>query len=133
MLLPLEASEKMEVLKHYFGITHNNELIARGIEIRRHDVPNFITQFQTELLCTLFDCKDMAEVMSKGYENVLLIVTKTIDRIMNDEIQLRDLVISKSLQSPYTYTYTPIRTCRFRLLRHINSFVYWKPLCLICC
>jgi DNA polymerase elongation subunit (family B) len=65
VLLPLEASEKKEVLKHYFGITHNNELIARGIKIRRHDVTNFITQFQTELLCTLFDCKDIGEVMSK--------------------------------------------------------------------
>src|SRR5439155_12044994 len=56
VLLPLEASEKMEALKHYFGITHNNELIARGIEIRRHDAPNFIKQFQIELLYTLFDC-----------------------------------------------------------------------------
>jgi DNA polymerase elongation subunit (family B) len=55
----------MEALKHYFGITHNNELIARGIEIRRHDAPDFITQFQTELLYTLFDCKNIGEVMSK--------------------------------------------------------------------
>ena len=37
MLLPLEADEKMEALKHYFGITQDNELIARGIEIRRHE------------------------------------------------------------------------------------------------
>ena len=41
VLLPLEADEKMEALKHYFGITQSNELIARGIEIRRHDAPNF--------------------------------------------------------------------------------------------
>jgi hypothetical protein len=26
----------MEALKHYFGITHTRELIARGIEIRRN-------------------------------------------------------------------------------------------------
>ena len=61
VLLPLEADEKMEALKHYFGITQSNELIARGIEIRRHDAPNFIKEFQTELLYTLFDCKDSAE------------------------------------------------------------------------
>jgi DNA polymerase II len=42
VLLPLEADVKMEALKHYFGITHTNELIVRGIEIRRHDAPNFI-------------------------------------------------------------------------------------------
>lgn len=55
VLLPLEASERMEALKHYFGITHGGNLIARGIEIRRHDAPNFIKQFQTEFLYTLFD------------------------------------------------------------------------------
>jgi DNA polymerase elongation subunit (family B) len=80
VLLPLEADEKMEALKHYFGITLSDETIARGIEIRRHDAPNFIKEFQTELLYTLFDCKDSAEVISKGYENALLLVTKTIDR-----------------------------------------------------
>ena len=88
----------MEALKHYFGITHGNELIARGIEIRRHDAPNFIKEFQTELLYTLFDCKDSAEVLSKGYENALLLVTKTIDKVMTGEIQLKDLVVSKMLR-----------------------------------
>jgi DNA polymerase elongation subunit (family B) len=58
VLLPLEADEKIEVLKHYFGITYEDELVVRGIEIRRHDTPNFIKQFQTQLLYTLFDCKD---------------------------------------------------------------------------
>ena len=97
MLLPLEADEKMEALKYYFGITQDNELIARGIEIRRHDTPNFIKEFQTELLYTLFDCKNSAEVVSKGYENALLLITKTIDKIMTGEVQLQDLVVSKFL------------------------------------
>ena len=88
----------MEALKHYFGITHGNELIARGIEIRRHDAPNFIKEFQTELLYTLFDCKDSAEVLSKGYENALLLVTKTIDKVMTSEIQIKDLIVSKMLR-----------------------------------
>ncbi|MFZ0513134.1 MAG: DNA polymerase domain-containing protein, partial [Candidatus Nitrosopolaris sp.] len=98
VLLPLEADEKIEALKHYFGITQTNELIARGIEIRRHDVPNFIKEFQTELLYTLFDCKDLTEVKSKGYDNALLLVTKTIDKIMTGEILINDLVVSKILR-----------------------------------
>jgi DNA polymerase elongation subunit (family B) len=102
MLLPLEADEKMEALKHYFGITHSNELIARGIEIRRHDAPNFIREFQTELLYTLFNCKDSAEVLSIGYENALLLVTSTIDKIMTGEIQIKDLVVSKMLRQDLT-------------------------------
>jgi DNA polymerase elongation subunit (family B) len=48
VLLPLEADEKTEVLKHYFGITYEDELVVRGIETRRHDTLNFIKQFQTE-------------------------------------------------------------------------------------
>jgi hypothetical protein len=42
VLLPLEAGEKIEVLKHYFGITFDNELLVRGIEIRRYDFHAFI-------------------------------------------------------------------------------------------
>jgi DNA polymerase elongation subunit (family B) len=102
VLLPLEADEKMEALKHYFGITQSNELIARGIEIRRHDAPNFINEFQSELLYTLFDCKDSAEVLSKGYENALLLVTRTIDKVMTGEIQIKDLVVSKMLRQNLT-------------------------------
>jgi DNA polymerase elongation subunit (family B) len=98
VLLPLEADEKTEALKQYFGVTQDNELIARGIEIRRHDIPNFMKEFQTELLYTLFDCKDTAEVMSKGYEDALLLITKTIDKVMTGEIQIEDLVISKLLR-----------------------------------
>ncbi|MFZ0514644.1 MAG: DNA polymerase domain-containing protein [Candidatus Nitrosopolaris sp.] len=98
VLLPLEADEKMESLKHYFGITHSNELIMRGIEVRRHDSPTFIKEFQTELLYTLFDCKASAEVLSKGYDNALLLVIKTIDKVMTDEIQLKDVIVSKLLR-----------------------------------
>ena len=32
-------------------------------------------------------------MVSKGYENALLIITKTIDKVMNGEIQLQDLVV----------------------------------------
>jgi DNA polymerase elongation subunit (family B) len=97
--LPLEADENIEALKHYYGITQQGELVVRGIEIRRHDIPEFIKQFQIELLYTLFNCKDSAEVVSKGYENCLLLVTKAIDKIMTGEgIQQQDLVISKLLR-----------------------------------
>ena len=82
VLLSLEASEKIEALKQYYGVTHEEQLVVRGIEIRRHDTPNLIKQFQTELLSTLFDCKCKEEVINNGYENALLLVTNAIDRIM---------------------------------------------------
>ena len=99
VLLPLEASEKIEALKQYYGVTHEGKLVVRGVEIRRHDTPNLIKQFQTELLSTLFDCKSKEEIINKGYENALLLVTKAIDKIMigGDDVTKNDLVISKLL------------------------------------
>jgi DNA polymerase elongation subunit (family B) len=100
VLLPLEAIEMIEALKQYYGITHDGELVIRGIEARRHDTPNFIKKLQTELLYTLFDCNNLDEVVTKGYENALLLVTEAIDRIMvgGDDITQEDLVISKLLR-----------------------------------
>jgi DNA polymerase elongation subunit (family B) len=54
------------------------------------------------LLYTLFDFKYSAEVISKGYENALLLVTRTIDKVMTDEIPLKDLVVSKMLRQNLT-------------------------------
>ena len=81
------ADEKLEALKHYFGITYSKELVTRGIETRRHDTPNFIKQFQTELLYTLFDCDNSAEIYDKTLEEALLCITKTIDKVMTREIE----------------------------------------------
>jgi DNA polymerase elongation subunit (family B) len=99
VLLPLEASEKIEALKQYYGVTHEGQLVVRGIEIRRHDSSKFIKEFQIELLSILFDCKNANEIMNKGYENALLQVTKAIDKIMlgGEDIAQEDLVISKLL------------------------------------
>ncbi len=102
MLLPLEADEKLEALKHYFGITYDSELIMRGIETRRHDSPEFIKQFQTELLYTLFDCNKSEDICNKSLEKALFCVTKTIDKIMTGEINTNDLIISKQLRMEIT-------------------------------
>ena len=50
VLLYIEADDKMEARKHYYGLTYDNQLITRGIDTRRHDSPAFIKEFQTTLL-----------------------------------------------------------------------------------
>ena len=98
ILLPLEADEKLEALKHYFGITYEGELVTRGIETRRHDTPSFIKEFQIELLYTMFECDSSDQIFDKTLENALLCVTRTIDKVMTGEIKLQDLVITKQLR-----------------------------------
>ncbi len=142
VLLPLEADEKIEVLKHYFGITFDNELVVRGIEIRRHDVPAFIKRFQTQLIYTLFDCKDSSEVITKGYENALLLVTQAIDTIMTGEgLDDKDLIISKLLRqdiqkykSLFPHVSAAIQTRRYPLKGDTIQYIYTdskhnNPLC----
>ncbi len=97
VLLPLEADEKLEALKHYFGKTFDGELVTRGIETRRHDTPEFIKRFQTELLYILFDCDKSDDIFNKTLETALFCLTKTIDKIMTGEIDRKDLIISKQL------------------------------------
>jgi DNA polymerase elongation subunit (family B) len=98
VLLPLQADEKIEALKQYYGVTQERHLVVRGVEVRRHDTPKFI-KAQTELLSALFDCENVEEIINKGYENALLLVTKAIDRIMigGDDITQDDLIIHKLL------------------------------------
>jgi DNA polymerase elongation subunit (family B) len=55
-------------------------------------------QFQTSLLLTLFECNSSEEVLKSGYETALLYITQSIDMIMNGEVQITDLVISKLLR-----------------------------------
>lgn len=98
VLLYIEADEKMEARKHYYGLTYDNQLITRGIDTRRHDSPVFLKEFQSILLSKLFDCNSAEEVLTTGYENALQHVTHSIDKLMNGEIQVTDLVISKLLR-----------------------------------
>ena len=98
VLLYIEADDKMEARKHYFGLTYDNELVARGIDTRRHDSPAFIKEFQRTLLSTLFDCKSSDGVLTTGYEHALMYITQSIDKLMNGEVQITDLVISKLLR-----------------------------------
>ena len=50
------------------------------------------------MLSKLFDCQSSEEVLTIGYENALLYITQSIDKLMNGEVQITDLVISKLLR-----------------------------------
>ncbi|MFY9965409.1 MAG: DNA polymerase domain-containing protein [Nitrososphaeraceae archaeon] len=97
MLLYIEADDKMEARKYYYELTYDNQLITGGIDTRRLDSAAFIKEFQITLLSKLFDCNNY-EVLTNGYQNAFLYITHSIDKLMNGEIQITDLVISKLLR-----------------------------------
>jgi hypothetical protein len=61
--------------------------------IRRHSSK----RFQRTLISKL-NCNSSKEVLTIGYENALLYITQSIDRLTNGEVQITDLVISKLLR-----------------------------------
>ena len=67
-------------------------------DTRRHDSPAFVKESQRTLLTKLFDCNTFEEVLTTGYGNALLHITQTIDKLMNGEVQVTDLVISRLLR-----------------------------------
>ncbi|MCP8311101.1 MAG: hypothetical protein L6N94_06355 [Candidatus Methylarchaceae archaeon HK01M] len=102
ILLPLESDPymKMEAMKHYFGMLHNRKIIARGIELRRHDTPKLIKEFQIKLIQALLDCGNAEEVRTVGYGRALQLVKETVERVMAGGVPIEDLVVSKILRRP---------------------------------
>ena len=55
-------------------------------------------EFQRTLYSKLFDCNKIEEVLTTGYEKALLYITQSIDKLMNGEVQITDLAVSKLLR-----------------------------------
>ena len=146
IFLPLQADPSgiMEAQKHYFGITYDGEVVARGIELRRHDTPKFIKDFQVKLIKTLFGCEGAEQVRTEGYEKALQVVAEAIADLMKGEVPPEDLVVSKTLKKPivcYKSIFPHIAAAIQLASRHINvnpgekvNFIYTdadhhNPLC----
>lgn len=50
------------------------------------------------MLSKLFDCQSSEEVLTTGYQNALEYITQKIDKLMNGEVQITDLIISRLLR-----------------------------------
>jgi DNA polymerase elongation subunit (family B) len=90
----------------------------------------------------LFDCKDSSEILTKGYEDVLLLVTQAIDTIMTGEgLDDKDLVISKLLRqdiqkyrSLFPHVSAAIQSRKYPLKGETIQYIYTdskhnNPLC----
>jgi DNA polymerase elongation subunit (family B) len=126
LLLPLEAdpSGQMEAQKRYFGLLMNGELLARGIEIRRHDCPRFIKAFQIQLIKTLLDVETAEDVGQMGYRKALSYVSKTIDKLIDKKVPIDELVISKVLRKSLSeYKLMPPHVSAAINLAHVGKTV----------
>jgi DNA polymerase elongation subunit (family B) len=90
----------------------------------------------------LFDCKDSSEIITKGYENALVLVTQAIDTIMTGEgLNDKDLIISKLLRqdiqkyrSLFQHVSAAIQSKKYPLIGDTIQYIYTdskhsNPLC----
>lgn len=98
VLLKQETDPKLEATRRYFGRLMNGELHYRGIELRRHDCPLFLKQFQEKLMEILFNTKSEDAVRTLRFKKALDLVASTCGQIRSDAVQLDKLIVSKSLR-----------------------------------
>jgi len=100
VLLTQEGHPGVEATRRYFGKLTNGEIFYRGIELRRHDYPTFMKEFQARLIETLLGCQTVEKVRSAGYKNALNHVLEMHDKIMGGDVPIEELIVSKTLNKP---------------------------------
>jgi DNA polymerase elongation subunit (family B) len=104
VFLPRLEEQDVGVLNRYYGVFNDGTMKIRGIEIRKRDVPEFIKKAQKEallLLSTANNRFEFQDLLRSKYWNLL---DSWENRLLNKEIKLDDLVISKTItKNPHEY------------------------------
>ncbi|MHA2275912.1 MAG: DNA polymerase domain-containing protein, partial [Candidatus Kariarchaeaceae archaeon] len=104
VFLPRLEEQDVGVLNRYYGVFTDGTMKIRGIEIRKRDVPEFIKIAQKEalkLLSTANNRFEFQDLLKSKYWNLL---ESWENRLLNKEINLDDLVISKTIaKNPNEY------------------------------
>jgi len=123
VFLPLESDPLalMEAQKRYFGVTTEGELVARGIELRRHDTPGFIKAFQEELIHAFLQHDSAEEVCRAGYEDALRLVYAAGRLVLDGRVSASSLVVSKTLgKRPDEYLHRAAHVSVATILRNLG-------------
>ena len=94
--LPSHSDPRIPVANRYFGVFKNGEQKVRGIEIRRHDTPPFISDVQTRLL-------QMLAAVPEGWplDSALPEIVAHLKEVANDlrtgRIPLEAMLVSQRL------------------------------------
>lgn len=94
----LKSDYSSSALKRYFGVTYDDEVEARGIEMRRDDVPDFVKEFQRNLIFCLMQYDNYEDVYSKGVAKARALLEETMRRVAEGDIHQESLFIAKTLR-----------------------------------
>jgi DNA polymerase elongation subunit (family B) len=98
--LPLKGDPSSSALNHYFGLTYDGKVEARGIELRRSDTPEFVRSFQEGLIKSVFDRADVEDVLTEGVSKGMTLLKTAVERVRLGDIDPEGLVIRRRLGKP---------------------------------
>ena len=96
VFLPSKTHFGVPVLNRFYGVFQDGKVKARGIELRRGDTPNIVRQCQDEIIQKLANARNSREFIQR-IPRALSVLRRYADKILNREVDLADLVISKQL------------------------------------
>ena len=104
VFLPSKQFEEIPVPNRFFAVSEDGGLKVRGLESRRHDTPPLVARMQREVLALLAEAHDYDGYCQRLKEAARL-VARYQDRLVNGEIPVEDLIVSKRLtRAPREYS-----------------------------
>jgi DNA polymerase elongation subunit (family B) len=94
--LPSRLDASRSVANRYFGAFTSGQIKARGIELRRGDIPPFIQKAQWKMLHLMASAQNSRE-LEKRIPQVLALMKKEAERLQRGEVDREELVIRRTL------------------------------------
>jgi DNA polymerase-2 len=94
--LPSRVDPRIPVANRYFGVFQSGEIKVRGIELRRHDTPDFIKELQQQMLDILARAPN-AEQARELLPEVQALVRRRLADLKRGRVPLEKLIVHQTL------------------------------------
>lgn len=101
--LPSKEDPLMPVANRYFGLFRSGKYKVRGIELRRHDTPGLVLEFQQALLDSCAECKSISALVAH-LPQALEILDDYLERLARGTVPMDFLSLNRRLsRDPKSY------------------------------
>jgi DNA polymerase-2 len=109
--LPSRLDERVPVPNRYFGVFQDGSLKMRGIEVRRHDTPRWVSDVQMQIIDILVH-SDNIDDRSTYLPKVLGVIRKALTRLRTGKVPPEDLLVGLTLSRELSEYRTPSPAAR---------------------
>ena len=100
---PSREAPEITVPNRFYGVFQNGEQKVRGLELRRHDTAPRIARAQQEMLDSLAQANNAAEVLARVPE-AIEILRRHVEEIREGRVPFEELIITRTLsKDPMQY------------------------------